>query len=65
MGSIIDARLILQQLTGEIGQCKLDVFFVLTVFAPFVQSHRDQVTDDVKLIRIDGMLPSDDGYPLK
>ena len=25
----------------------------------------DQVTDDVKLIRIDGKLPSDDGYPLK
>ena len=25
----------------------------------------DAVTDDVKVIRIDGLLPSDDGYPLK
>jgi ABC-type phosphate transport system substrate-binding protein len=25
----------------------------------------DQVTDDVKLLRIDGKLPSDEGYPLK
>jgi phosphate transport system substrate-binding protein len=25
----------------------------------------DAVTDDVKVIRVDGLLPSDDGYPLK
>ena len=25
----------------------------------------DQVTDDIKLLRIDGKLPSDEGYPLK
>jgi len=25
----------------------------------------DQVTDDVRLVRIDGKLPGDDGYPLK
>jgi ABC-type phosphate transport system substrate-binding protein len=25
----------------------------------------DAVSDDVKVIRIDGLLPSDDGYPLK
>ena len=25
----------------------------------------DTVTDDVKVIRIDGLLPSDDGYPLR
>jgi hypothetical protein len=25
----------------------------------------DEVTDEVKLIRIDGKLPSDEGYPLK
>lgn len=25
----------------------------------------DAVTDDVKVVRIDGLLPSDDGYPLK
>ena len=25
----------------------------------------DQVTDDVRVVRVDGKLPSDDGYPLK
>jgi len=25
----------------------------------------DDVTDEIKLIRIDGKLPSDEGYPLK
>ena len=25
----------------------------------------DAVTDDVKLVRVDGKLPSEDGYPLK
>jgi ABC-type phosphate transport system substrate-binding protein len=25
----------------------------------------DEVTDDVKLVRVDGKLPSDEGYPLK
>ncbi len=25
----------------------------------------DAVTDDVKVVRIDGLLPGDDGYPLK
>jgi hypothetical protein len=25
----------------------------------------DQVTDDIKLLRIDGKLPGDEGYPLK
>jgi hypothetical protein len=25
----------------------------------------DEVTDEVKLVRVDGKLPSDDGYPLK
>jgi hypothetical protein len=25
----------------------------------------DAVSDDVKVIRIDGLLPNDDGYPLK
>jgi hypothetical protein len=24
-----------------------------------------EVTDDVRLVRVDGKLPSDDGYPLK
>ena len=25
----------------------------------------DQVTDDVKVLRVDGKLPDEDGYPLK
>ena len=28
-------------------------------------THADEVTDDVRLIRIDGKLPSEEGYPLK
>ena len=28
-------------------------------------TNADEVTDDVRLIRIDGKLPSDEGYPLK
>jgi len=28
-------------------------------------SRADTVTDNVKIVRVDGMLPSDDGYPLK
>jgi len=28
-------------------------------------ANADEVTDDVKVVRIDGKLPSDPGYPLK
>lgn len=41
----------------------LDLVVAIPGSISFIRA--DEVTDDVKLMRVDGKLPSDEGYPLK